>query len=118
MQNFKDVADVRDVLGDTYRSFAKGPRRHIVAADFLSLAPEEQLRRVVKQGWLMKDGTINKLVCMRGFFMIPSSTHGNHRYSGSGDGLFLSTNLGVCSTMKPIHLLHLGYEISMSDRMK
>jgi hypothetical protein len=62
MQNFRDVADVRDVLGDTYRSFAQGPRRHVVAADFLSLSPEEQLLRVVKQGWLMKGGTINKLV--------------------------------------------------------
>jgi len=62
MQNFRDVADVRDVLGDTYRSFAKGPRRHLVVADFLSLPPEEQLQRVVKQGWLMKAGTINKLV--------------------------------------------------------
>lgn len=61
MQNFRDVADVRDVLGDTYRSFAKGPRRHLVVADFLSLPPEEQLQRVVKQGWLMKAGTINKL---------------------------------------------------------
>lgn len=61
MQNFRDVADVRDVLGDTYRSFAQGPRRHVVAADFLSLSPEEQLLRVVKQGWLMKGGTINKL---------------------------------------------------------
>lgn len=75
MQNFKDVADVRDVLGDTYRSFAKGPRRHIVAADYLSLSPEEQLKRVVKQGWLMKDGTINKLVRSPMIASPPNGTH-------------------------------------------
>ncbi len=58
LRNFGDIVDVRDVGYDAYRSFAGGPRRNVVLDDFGTLNVEEQLTRVVKQGWLYKSGQL------------------------------------------------------------
>jgi hypothetical protein len=56
IQNFADVADVRDVFGETYATFARTARKRVMVADFLKISKEEQLARVLKHGWLYKRG--------------------------------------------------------------
>lgn len=56
LHNFAEVANITDVFRDTVDSCKKGPRRNVVAGDFLYLSKEEQLQRVVKQGWIKKRG--------------------------------------------------------------
>jgi len=57
MKNFKDVANIHDVIQDTQSAMLKEPERNVEALDaFLSMGPTEQKRKILHQGWLDKRG--------------------------------------------------------------
>jgi hypothetical protein len=45
LHNFAEVANVTDVFRDTLESLKKGPKRNVMAGDFLFLSKEQQLER-------------------------------------------------------------------------
>jgi len=57
IKNFKDVANIQDVIVDTQSAMLKEPERNVEALDhFLSLSPQAQKRYILHQGWLDKRG--------------------------------------------------------------
>eukprot|EP01114_Cavostelium_apophysatum_P018957 TRINITY_DN5975_c0_g1_i1.p1 TRINITY_DN5975_c0_g1~~TRINITY_DN5975_c0_g1_i1.p1 ORF type:complete len:496 (-),score=113.76 TRINITY_DN5975_c0_g1_i1:82-1569(-) len=56
MQRIIDAANVTDVVFETFIALKRGPKRRVVVGDFLTIPKEEQLKRVVKSGWLSKRG--------------------------------------------------------------
>jgi len=57
IDNFKDVANIRDVIKDTHSAMMKEPERNVdVFNNFFQLSPKEQKRFILHQGWLDKRG--------------------------------------------------------------
>jgi len=75
-RNFAAVADMRDVVHDTYQSFGKAPKRHVNVADFLDLTHEQQNERIVKHGWLEKLGEDILSTFKKRYFLLLSRPKG------------------------------------------
>jgi len=75
-RNFAAVADMRDVVHDTYQSFGKAPKRHINVADFLELTTEQQNERIIKHGWLEKLGEDILSTFKKRYFLLLSRPKG------------------------------------------
>jgi len=57
ISNFKDVANIHDVIIDTQAAMLKEPERNVDALNhFLGLTPQVQKRYILHQGWLDKKG--------------------------------------------------------------
>jgi len=55
--NFKDVANIHDVIIDTQAAMLKEPERNVDSLNhFLELTPQTQKRYILHQGWLDKKG--------------------------------------------------------------
>jgi len=55
--NFKDVANIHDVIKDTQSAMLKEPERNVEALDhFLNLTPQDQKRYILHQGLIDKRG--------------------------------------------------------------
>jgi hypothetical protein len=95
VKNFVHVAMVTDVVTDTYETFARAPKRHVVVANYSNLPKEEQLRHVVKQGWLEKQGDdlIGHVMTLLIYY-----------FSGKNDTLYLFKTHWAYCIMKRIRL--------------
>jgi len=83
IQNFVQVANMKDVFSDTIVSLKKGPKRHVEVDDFLDIPRDAQLKRVVKQGWLEKRGEDLAKIWKNRYFLLLSRPKGLAYFKGN-----------------------------------
>jgi len=76
INNFVDIANLRDTVEDTLVSLKMGPARQVQVGDFLDLTREEQLMRVIYQGFLEKRGEDLGKVWVRRYCLVINNPFG------------------------------------------